>query len=764
MRINAITFTNNYTHSNKNNDSIRERHVDCRNMNFGKRSPQDFYEQDFNKRNMPVTMKHYLYADFANRSKIAPVQIVQEAFDDLTAASTVDDIKELFPNEPKFAKLRPANYAGATSGILKKIKDIKALQDVPEPLFKDGSDDLTTYLVKKIYLEGKTVKEIDKDFARDINPIYELAARIPDETKKSLGKNESAYFSHSTVYNLGIRFPEVPFWNSFIATRDDYERTNRVRLAGGKFVDADSAEAKAAAAKHQPSVPAKPKPRRYNFKRHEIKQISDSIVNSKGETSKALKNAARSGRNFEELTFLQKYWSDIMSVATEKIHLSEEMIDFNATRKSQQTKLAENTVDKLIGGIDFSAGEKTPLQIFWNERTDLKGHFSNAITDTVLLFTDAYGADGNNDEFKALLQYSQSLKPEREARKLEHARIQAEYDEMAKTLQTPEPSIAPQIEALKTKLQKLQPEEFTYTIDGKEIKTPFDIRIQSKLGIESDLILLPKQLTTIYRRELDEITKDDKVRFWLSTSIVNDDNLSPDMKELLYSEDELRNINRQLINVMEAKHNPYLEATRFSIFEYAGTKGLLTPQYIQKNARRDILYIRDEILNEAQKNGTLDKAQQEMDSIFKRVFLPLTNKEKIAIRQDLFEYLKNYDMGKSYFPETFIPRILKLISENMKEAKGYCDDIKTMLKIDTIPETEGPVLRQVLSPKNSKEIKNIIRERAIQHIITAFPELTSLIATANEPRFNQLMAPFPEEMRAMLLLAKKTVLNHFKLK
>lgn len=230
MRINAISLNKNTTHANNNNNSIRMHHIDYQNINFGKRSPQDFYEQDFNKRNMPDTMKRYLYADFAQRSRIAPVQIVQEAFDDLSAASTVDDIKELFPNEPKFAKLRPANYVGATTGILKKIKDIKALQEVPEPLFKDGSDDLTTYLVKKIYLEGKTVKEIDKDFARDINPIYELAARIPDETQKSLGKNQSAYFSHSTLYNLGIRFPEVPFWNSFIATRDDYERTNRVRL------------------------------------------------------------------------------------------------------------------------------------------------------------------------------------------------------------------------------------------------------------------------------------------------------------------------------------------------------------------------------------------------------------------------------------------------------------------------------------------------------------------------------------------------------
>lgn len=75
---------------------------------------------------MPETMEKYLYAKFAERSKIAPVQIMSEAYDGLRTAFTTDDIKERFPDE-QFQKLRPANYSAATTGVLKKIKDIKAM-------------------------------------------------------------------------------------------------------------------------------------------------------------------------------------------------------------------------------------------------------------------------------------------------------------------------------------------------------------------------------------------------------------------------------------------------------------------------------------------------------------------------------------------------------------------------------------------------------------------------------------------------------------
>lgn len=734
-------------------------------ISFGKRSPEDFYSQNF-ANNMPETTKQYLHARFDERSKIAPVQLMQEAFDDLHLASTVEDIKELFPNEPKFAKLRPANYSTATTGILKKIKDIKAMQETPEPLFKDGSDDLTAYLVKKIYLEGKTVKEIDKDFAHDINEIYELAARVPDEARKSLGKNESLYFSNSTTYSLGIRFPELPFWNAFIATRDDYERTNRVKTVTGTFVNADSLEGKAEIARRQAQRSQEPpKPRKYTFKRHDIKQISDSIVNSRGETTKALRRA-RSNRNAEELTFLQKYWSQIMSVAAEKVHLSDELIDFNAQRKAGQTKVKDSVMDKLISGADLDAAESTPFKIFWNERTDLKGHFSNAITDTVMLFTDEFGADGNNPRFQALLEYANRIKPEREARKLQHAAIQAEYDEMARTLTPPEvanPSAQAQIQELQSRLKAAQPEEFVYIIDGHKITMPYDIRLQALQGYENEFTLLPKKMHSLYISELDKIIKDDKMRFYLSCCLEQSED-TPEVNKILYSNDYMRSVNQQIVDAMESFHNADIEAARLALFQYAQKRGILTPEFIKEHANCDLLAVRDSIFHEVQKTGEIDSATKDIQQAFNTICArPLTNKEKTACRLDLFAHLRKFDMNTSTLHES-IPRMIQLISNTMKEKPQYVEEVKSMLNAEKLFADQGPVLRLLLDSKTDAGIKNMIRDHAFQHILRYYPEAVSIIATQAKD-FKSIMQNFPTEMHGMLQLAKQTLFQHnFRLK
>lgn len=726
------------------------------NVSFGKRSPEDFYAQDFNKNNMPETMEKYLNEKFAERSKIAPVQIMSEAYDDLRTALTPDDIKKSFPDE-QFQKLRPANYSGATSGVLKKINDIKAMQDVPEPLFKDGCDDLTTYIVKKIYLEGKTVKEIDKDFAQDINEVYELAARVPSEAKKTVGKNESVYFSHSTLYNLGIRFPKVPFWNSFIATRDDYERTNRVRTITGEFVNADSREGKAEIARRNlQHSQESPKPRRYNFKRHKVKQISDNIVNSKGETSKALK---KSGKNTEELTFLQKYWSQIMSVATEKVHLSDELIDFNNSRKSEQTKVDASVMDKLISGADLTSSETTPFKIFWNERTDLKAHFSNAITDTIILFSDEFGADGNNPRFQALLEYANGIKPEREARKLEHARIQAEYDKLAVS-EPSEPnieSLKKQIDDLKTKIEKSQPDEFKYIIEGHEIILPYDIELHTSQAIENASILLPKKISALYRNEIENATKDDRLRFCLSNCIQESEE-TPDINKLIYSDKELQEVNDKVVDAMESKYNAHIETTRMALFKYAENKGRLTDKFIRENANLDVIAVRDNLLDDIQKNGEFDEAAREIQNIFKQLSIPLSNKEKNSCRVDLFQHLKIFDMNSSTLSHS-IPRMIQLISIGINENQRYQDEVKSLLGSDFMFKDQGPVLRMLLDKKTNPEIKNMIRDHAYQHLLRYYPENMSVIMSDTQ-EIKTILKDFPTEMHGIISLAKTTLLSH----
>lgn len=726
-------------------------------ISFGKRSPEDFYAQDFNKNNMPETMKKYLNAKFEERSKIAPVQIMQEAYDKLNGANTVDEIKNRFPNEEKFAKLRPANYSNATSGILKKIKDIKAMQDTPEPLFKDGCDDLTTYLVKKIYLEGKTVKEIDKDFAKDINEVYELAARVPDGVKKPLGKNESAYFSHSTVYNLGIRFPEVPFWNSFISTRDDYERTKRIKSLTGEFVNADSAEGKAAirSRQQQPRM-EKPEPRKYNFKRDKIKNISDTIVNSNGDTRKALKEVKHRGKsNLEELTFLQKYWGQIMTLATEKVHLSEEMIAFNEARRNDQDRLNSNLLDKLITGEDFTKREKTPFKAFWSENPWLKSEFSTAITDSIMQFTDAYGADGNNAYFKALLQDIETIKPNREKAKLLHAQIQAEYDELARQLNPQQEQVASK-EPVEITTKPKKTEGFKYNIGGHDIITPFDIKQHTYQTYENNFTMIPRKLFDIYMRELETLIKDDPERYYLSCCFEPSPD-TPHINEVIYNQKELYKYNDDLIGFMETKHNAELESCRLTLFEYADRHGLVTPNEVKKFANQDILRIRDYFYEKVLKTGEVENAHKEIQTLFKEINSPLTNKEKIGIRHKLMSFMKNYDMNETTSPHTSVPAMIKLLALGSENHAPYASVVKSLLSDEPIFNFEGPSLRYLLNDKGNKLFKTYVCEHALKSLIYIHPGDCSVIVTSNPKEFVRLMAPFPTELETIFALSKQVI-------
>lgn len=742
-------------------------------INFGKRSPEDFYTQDFNRENMPSTMKKYLNEDYTNRSKLAPVQVMQEAYDNLHQAMTVDDIKKLFPNEEKFQKLIPANYNRATHGILRDIKEIKAMQDTPEPLFKDGCDDLTTYLVKKIYLEGKTVKEIDKDFAKDINEVYQLAARVPADKAKTLGKNESAYFAHTTVYRLGIRFPELAFWNSFIATRDDYDRVKRVKTSDGRFVDASSAEGRAILKRREePKVKIEtPEPRKYNFKRENVKRITDSILNTREGGKKAIKELNRKGYNREELSFLQQYWSEIMSVATEKIHLSEELIDFNTTKKIEEQKVTQNILEKLINCDELTKKEQTPLQIFWNQRPELKKHFSTAITDTMMLFTETYGSDGTNKRFQQLVDYAQSIKPNREAKLLEHARIQEEYDELGKELDELD---AKKLEEIKptpiietpTEPTKLEaPKVYKYMIKGQEVTTDIDVVAQGKQAFRSVFDLFPNQTHAAYLKELEAYIAPFYHQFWLSSQIdPNDANTSEKLKKVILPIEEMNEIHRNIADIMEDKHNPILEKTRISLELFALEKNIIPSEELHQYGAKDLIKLKDKITEALGSEEEIQKAQKDIQKIFNSFSQPLSNKERVKIKMDLFQGLKNYTGNRSIYAGTIIEPLIHLLSESAND-KNYTDTFKKVFaRNEQVLDKEGPVLRYLLDPNGNKEIKNILREHCYNAFIGLDTDQASIYITRDNELMERLLRGYPDEIEMFKTLARRVLKATIKLK
>ena len=185
MQISPITqFTpihniaNKKQHNNKNTQNPIMQNTTTRpifayqdfNISFSGRTPENFYAQDFNRNNMPSSMKEYLDYDYETRQHIPPEQMMGEVFKYLNVADNFEEVKSVYPNEELFQNLHE-NKSKNISSILYEIKTAKEMSD--EPLFKDGSDNFGMYLLKKIYTEGKTVKEINKDFyEKDMNDTY----------------------------------------------------------------------------------------------------------------------------------------------------------------------------------------------------------------------------------------------------------------------------------------------------------------------------------------------------------------------------------------------------------------------------------------------------------------------------------------------------------------------------------------------------------------------------------------------------------------
>lgn len=410
--------TNTSQHSMLVSNSIMCGYKDF-NINFRGRTPENFYEQEFNIKYMPDTMKKFLNADYDERKHIPPEQIMSESFKFLAVTDNLADVKSTYPDEPLFANLHEASLKGR-SGILSDIKLAKEMSDTP--LFNDGEDNFGIYLLRKIYLEGKTIKEINKDFyEKDLNPEYKGVISQP--------------ITYSTTSAYGIQYPKTDFWNSFIATREEYKKFfvnlpkhNKTELQK-ELVKMHSTPS------DKPTTEEKKHVRKYTIKKYQKDQITKGIIKSKGD-EKAIKNVitGRFTKDDPEAAFIVKYLSPIMIVAADKIHLSEEMKNFAELTKSENQQ------------------SETFFARFWKARPEVLKHYSTAITDSIELFEETYGEGGlipiNNEfqiiskevenqktidyvpqRFIELLNYTKTIIPNREKAYSIHDEEQAKWNE-----------------------------------------------------------------------------------------------------------------------------------------------------------------------------------------------------------------------------------------------------------------------------------------------------------------------------------------------
>lgn len=174
-----------------------------------------FYET--NKNRMPNTVKRYIEA-LDDKTRLTPLQVQKRAFMKLNNTQTIKDIQKEFPDEELFFELTEASKTKATRGILMSVKENEELLSLSDQgILKDKSD-LTVYLVKKIFLEGKTIDEINKDLENDLDEDFKADFHFKNKDKDS----QSKYIYSSTLKALGIKMPAFEYQQSLRYTREGY--------------------------------------------------------------------------------------------------------------------------------------------------------------------------------------------------------------------------------------------------------------------------------------------------------------------------------------------------------------------------------------------------------------------------------------------------------------------------------------------------------------------------------------------------------------
>jgi len=169
-----------------------------------------FYEANVDR--MPLTVKTFI-EKLTDKTSKTPLQAQAEAFAALAGITTIAAIKSEF-DEPLFSDLKDPSESKATRGILGVFRENRELLDLCNQSILRSGENFTVWLVKKIFLEAKTIEEINEDFNNEVNDEFKnlyLSKEKGEEPIKS-----------STLKALGIKMPEFEYQQSLRYTREGY--------------------------------------------------------------------------------------------------------------------------------------------------------------------------------------------------------------------------------------------------------------------------------------------------------------------------------------------------------------------------------------------------------------------------------------------------------------------------------------------------------------------------------------------------------------
>lgn len=633
-------------------------------VSFGERlnrTPENFYAQKFNIENMPDTLKKYLAEDFEERHHMPPAQLQREAFQYLKIADSVEDIKDIYPDEPLFKDLRRITDTRPTQGILLLLKwDAQMSQT---PVFKDKENkDLTVYLLKKVYLEGKTLEEINKDFDKDAT----------DAIKKELGVKDKQYFSSTNLRTLGIKYPNLSYYNSFLATRNDKEYIPR-KITQTRIVSQETIE--------------------------KLREASKSWWAGLNEMERSEQiQKMLDGKEMADSTFA-KFQGQIMTLAADKMGFSEKLSEIWADKYADENFLE-----------DFQTYAQRSREImleFWNKDPEFRTEYSNALQGIIAEFEEAYNnKDSNPEALEKLLNQALEQKSKiltKAQQKIHHKR------EMQKLAQPSQPKSQQEQQSLQTPQQQTNPKlspqkQVPAQKPDIDINSPKEInRLYKKREAES-----MKYFTDTFKKEmLDFVLKNTGFKTRQQIIAIN----QPNAKELLNidSDEKLNEIIEDIKDKTE-KINQVFNATH--------TLTAVTNDLILNKVLYDIT--KDPMVFKFERGDANEYISS--NNLEEKV---LQAKNTMNQTMKLLAVSMNDKNTEKFYTEYLMPAIQGLIENGFKQYDELkingADNLYTILGITKVPEKErknfiskyNAAAKFLYDPANSTEAKEVVKEHMI---------------------------------------------------
>lgn len=201
-------------------------------LSFGARVDKGlerFY--DANKDRMPVPVRRYV-ENLSDKTQLTPLEAQKRAFSSLNDAITVEDIKKSFSNEHLFDKLIEPSESKARRGIIASFKENEELLALSNQGMLKSNENFTVYLVKKVFLEAKTIDEINNDLEKDLDEDFKADFRFKNP--------DSQYVYGTTLKALGIETPDADYQQSLRYTRNGYSDMVGEKIAEGRNAFFDS--------------------------------------------------------------------------------------------------------------------------------------------------------------------------------------------------------------------------------------------------------------------------------------------------------------------------------------------------------------------------------------------------------------------------------------------------------------------------------------------------------------------------------------------